>query len=71
MERVKKLNEDPAIDGILVQLPLPKHIDEAVVSPLTLISLSLSISLAMRFDGVAAWMTERWAQPEGVGRDQR
>jgi methylenetetrahydrofolate dehydrogenase (NADP+)/methenyltetrahydrofolate cyclohydrolase len=25
---VRRLNEDPAIDGILVQLPLPKHIDE-------------------------------------------
>ena len=24
---VKQLNEDPAIDGILVQLPLPKHLD--------------------------------------------
>jgi len=30
---VQKLNADPAIDGILVQLPLPKHINElAVVS---------------------------------------
>jgi methylenetetrahydrofolate dehydrogenase (NADP+)/methenyltetrahydrofolate cyclohydrolase len=30
---VHKLNADPSIDGILVQLPLPKHIDElAVVS---------------------------------------
>jgi methylenetetrahydrofolate dehydrogenase (NADP+)/methenyltetrahydrofolate cyclohydrolase len=25
---VRALNEDPAVDGILVQLPLPKHIDE-------------------------------------------
>ncbi len=25
---VRKLNDDPAIDGILVQLPLPKHLDE-------------------------------------------
>ncbi len=25
---VKKLNQDPKINGILVQLPLPKHIDE-------------------------------------------
>lgn len=30
---VEKLNADPAVDGILVQLPLPKHLDElAVVS---------------------------------------
>jgi methylenetetrahydrofolate dehydrogenase (NADP+)/methenyltetrahydrofolate cyclohydrolase len=28
---VKRLNEDPAVDGILVQLPLPPHIDEAKV----------------------------------------
>jgi methylenetetrahydrofolate dehydrogenase (NADP+)/methenyltetrahydrofolate cyclohydrolase len=26
-ERVTALNDDPSIDGILVQLPLPKHID--------------------------------------------
>lgn len=25
---IKKLNEDPSVHGILVQLPLPKHIDE-------------------------------------------
>ena len=28
---IDKLNNDPAINGILVQLPLPKHIDEAKV----------------------------------------
>ncbi|MGE0773445.1 MAG: bifunctional methylenetetrahydrofolate dehydrogenase/methenyltetrahydrofolate cyclohydrolase FolD [Sphingomonadaceae bacterium] len=28
---VGRLNADPAVDGILVQLPLPKHIDEAKV----------------------------------------
>ena len=28
---VDKLNEDPAVDGILVQLPLPKHIDGQLV----------------------------------------
>lgn len=28
---VKALNADPAVDGILVQLPLPPHIDERVV----------------------------------------
>ncbi len=27
MQIVKDLNEDPAIDGILVQMPLPKHLD--------------------------------------------
>ncbi len=29
--RVRSLNEDPGIDGILVQLPLPPHVDEAKV----------------------------------------
>jgi methylenetetrahydrofolate dehydrogenase (NADP+) / methenyltetrahydrofolate cyclohydrolase len=28
---IRKLNEDPTIHGILVQLPLPKHIDEEAV----------------------------------------
>ena len=27
-EEIQKLNEDPAIHGILVQLPLPRHLDE-------------------------------------------
>lgn len=28
---VARLNADPAVDGILVQLPLPEHVDEAAV----------------------------------------
>lgn len=28
---VEALNADPAVDGILVQLPLPKHVDEVTV----------------------------------------
>jgi methylenetetrahydrofolate dehydrogenase (NADP+) / methenyltetrahydrofolate cyclohydrolase len=28
---IKKLNADPAVHGILVQLPLPSHIDEATI----------------------------------------
>jgi len=31
LSRIAQLNQDPAIDGILVQLPLPKHIDENVI----------------------------------------
>ena len=31
MELVERLNRDPRIHGILVQLPLPRHIDEAAV----------------------------------------
>ena len=32
LDIVKSLNEDPAIDGFIVQLPLPKHIDENKVT---------------------------------------
>ena len=31
LARIGALNADPAVDGILVQLPLPKHIDEEKV----------------------------------------
>src|SRR5256712_444225 len=31
LERVEQLNGDDSIDGLLVQLPLPEHIDEARV----------------------------------------
>jgi methylenetetrahydrofolate dehydrogenase (NADP+) / methenyltetrahydrofolate cyclohydrolase len=31
LAQVKRLNEDPAIHGILVQMPLPKHLDAEVV----------------------------------------
>lgn len=31
LKNIKVLNEDDKIDGILVQLPLPKHIDEEIV----------------------------------------
>ena len=31
LAQIDRLNADPAIDGILVQLPLPKHIDEEKV----------------------------------------
>ena len=37
LQRLQQLNEDPTIDGILVQLPLPRHIDAqrvlATISP--------------------------------------
>lgn len=31
LERIQLLNEDTAVDGILVQLPLPSHLDEKTV----------------------------------------
>jgi methylenetetrahydrofolate dehydrogenase (NADP+)/methenyltetrahydrofolate cyclohydrolase len=32
MKEIQKLNLDPAVDGILVQLPLPSHIDERMIT---------------------------------------
>lgn len=32
LEIVKSLNDDPSVDGFIVQLPLPKHIDETKVT---------------------------------------
>ncbi|MCP4438647.1 MAG: bifunctional 5,10-methylenetetrahydrofolate dehydrogenase/5,10-methenyltetrahydrofolate cyclohydrolase [Aureispira sp.] len=32
LDVVKQLNEDPNVDGFIVQLPLPKHIDEHVIT---------------------------------------
>lgn len=32
LDLIDRLNEDPAIDGILVQLPLPEHIEETAVT---------------------------------------
>ena len=33
LEKIKELNDDPDVDGILVQLPLPKHVsDEHVIN---------------------------------------
>ena len=31
LDKVRQLNEDPSIDGFIVQLPLPRHIDEQKV----------------------------------------
>lgn len=31
LETIKRMNENPKLDGILVQLPLPKHIDTTIV----------------------------------------
>lgn len=31
MENINSLNEDPSVDGIIVQLPLPKGLDEKEV----------------------------------------
>ncbi len=32
LDKINELNEDPAVDGFIVQLPLPAHIDEKLVT---------------------------------------
>lgn len=32
LEEIEKLNMDPKVNGLLIQLPLPKHIDETLVT---------------------------------------
>lgn len=32
LDEIRKLNEDPEVDGFIVQLPLPKHIDEQKIT---------------------------------------
>ncbi|KAG5367037.1 C-1-tetrahydrofolate synthase [Yarrowia sp. B02] len=32
LREIAHLNEDPSVDGVLVQLPLPKHIDETTIT---------------------------------------
>lgn len=34
LEEIERLNQDPAVHGVLVQLPLPRHIDETLVTNL-------------------------------------
>ena len=31
LQKIRKINTDPTIDGLIVQLPLPKHISESKV----------------------------------------
>lgn len=31
LDRIQELNQDPAVDGLLVQLPVPEHINERLV----------------------------------------
>lgn len=32
LQEIKRLNEDPGVDGFIIQLPLPKHIDERKIT---------------------------------------
>ena len=43
---VRKLNDDPAVHGILVQLPLPEHIHDQAVLDTLLLPVALTIVAA-------------------------
>jgi 5,10-methylene-tetrahydrofolate dehydrogenase/methenyl tetrahydrofolate cyclohydrolase len=47
LEEIEKLNQDPNVHGILVQLPLPDHIDESTILK--------AISVEKDADGFSAW----------------
>ena len=53
LELVERMNQDPKINGILVQLPLPKHIDESAVL--------LAIDPDKDVDGFHPMNVERWS----------
>ncbi len=54
LSHIDQLNSDPAVDGILVQLPLPKHIDQTIIIE--------SISPAKDVDGFHPYNIGRLAQ---------
>ena len=56
LDLINQLNDDPGVDGILVQLPLPAHIDEA--------SVTNSIHSDKDVDGYAA-PADRHRRPRG------
>ena len=58
LKKVDELNEDPNVDGFIVQLPLPKHIDEEVVKH--------AVSPAKDVDGFHALTTFLPCTPKGI-----
>jgi len=58
--RIRKLNADPAVHGILVQLPLPKHIDSARVLA--------AVAPEKDVDGFHESKPRRPASPAGAAR---
>ena len=54
LSHIDQLNSDPAVDGILVQLPLPKHIDQTIIIE--------SISPSKDVDGFHPYNIGRLAQ---------
>lgn len=56
-DTVNRLNIDPSVHGILIQLPLPKHIDEHLVTSL--------VSTEKDVDGFSSWNTGELAKRDG------
>lgn len=54
IEKVRSLNRDPQVHGIIVQLPLPKHINAEKVL--------LELAPEKDADGLHPWNQGRWAQ---------
>ena len=48
LAEVQKLNDDPAVHGILVQLPLPKHIEEPEILKAIKVAASCLLSDSQR-----------------------
>ena len=55
LERLEELNADPAIHGILVQLPVPKHIDpDALLAALRALAVTAVVVAAVMARGGTA-----------------
>ena len=74
VEKVRELNRDPAVHGILVQLPLPRHVDSARVLEAVSTAFTRRISarcwpgsrgssLARRQGSCAFSSTRAWRSP--------
>lgn len=61
LDEISKLNDDKSISGILVQLPLPKHIDERRILE--------SIAIAKDVDGFHFYNVGRLWSDRGIFRD--
>ena len=68
LKLVAKLNKDQAVHGILVQLPLPKHIEEAaVIQAVNKHQARLRASVAMRLTVPAMILQEAFLSFLGLG----
>ncbi len=67
LEKIEDLNNDPDIDGILVQLPLPKHIDDkkviSAISPEKDVDGFHPVSVGKMVEGIPGFLP---ATPYGI-----